>query len=178
MLDWAPLCHYGRVMERSKRDDARRLGAGFVLSRGQEAVLALAWELPAPTGPEFAVKGTRAGQSQRQGRWVPSAPSTRGGGGWQCSTSTELEVVAEVLTPALLLAGCARSNPGHCYDLAASEGCGQCCCLQGFERLLLAFLFKEFHQKSRTFYSLPPLSWLCGICEESLFSFFAVNSRD
>lgn len=39
--------------------------------------------------------------------------------------STELEIVADVLTPALLLAGFARSHPGHCYDLAASEGCEQ-----------------------------------------------------
>lgn len=92
--------------------------------------------------------------------------------------STELEILTNVLTPALLLAGFARSHPGHCYDLAASEGCGQCCPLQGFERLLVAFLFKEFQQKSGTLHSLPLLFWLCGVHEESLFRFFAVTSRD
>lgn len=120
-----------------------------MLSRGQEAALAMAW-VPQGWSLQQRSKGRtkQGGQSQCslkllwQSRWVPCAPSVRGGGGGQCSSHAQSLRLANVLTPVLLLAGFARSHPDHCYDLAASEGCGQHGCLQGFERLLLAFLFR------------------------------------
>ena len=176
-----------QIMERSKRDDARRLGAGSVLSRGQEVALARAWVPPAPPGMEFAAK--EQGQDETRGtKPVLSEAPVAGQVGAMCTLcerrrraalqpSTELKIVANVMTPALLLAGFARSHPGHCYDLAASRGCGQCCCLQGFEGLLLAFLLKEFQQKSGMFYSLPLLFWLYGVHEESVQVFCSQLKR-
>lgn len=71
----------------------------------------------------------------------------------EAPVNTELRIVGNVLTRALLLAGIAGSYPGHCHDLAASEGCGQRCCLQGFEGLLRTFVFfsETFNRKKGHF---------------------------
>jgi len=143
------------VMERSERDDAGRLGAGFARNRGQEAALALAWGPPAP--PEMEL----AGRERRGTKPVLAEAPVAGQVGAMCTLcerrrrraalqpSAGLEIVGNGLTPALLLAGIMRNRPARCYDLAASEGRGQRCCLQGFERLLLAFLFQRVSTEIR-----------------------------